>query len=348
LLLARVRRTLSEHRLVQPGERVLCAVSGGPDSIAMLHALVAIEPESSLVLEVATVDHGLRPEAADEARRVVAHAADLGLPARVVSLALPPGAGAQERARDARYEALRGVAAEVGAASIAVGHTLDDQAETVLLRLLRGAGIRGLAGVLPRREDGVVRPLLDVSRAEVEAFLAHRAIEAPVRDPSNDDPRYQRVRVRREVLPALSRESPAIARTIAALAEEARELRTWVEGLGQALVAGQPRDRIDVARVSALAPPLRREVLRQWGERLAGAGHGRAHLEALEIALAGRGEARLPGGRVVRIEERWLRVVSVLPSTPADGREGPPTPHPAGPGERAPPGEGPDEAGEAD
>ncbi|GAB4211385.1 MAG: hypothetical protein OHK0013_33060 [Sandaracinaceae bacterium] len=310
MLLARVRRTLSEHALVQRGDRVLVAVSGGPDSVAMLHALVAIAPELDLDLVVATVDHGLRPEGAAEADAVVAHVVALGLDARVIHLGLAPGAGAQERARFARYAALRSLATELGAGPIAVGHTLDDQAETVLARLLRGAGVRGLAGVLPRRDDGVIRPLLDVSRAEIEAFLAHRGITPVVRDPSNQDPRYQRARIRNEVLPALTRESPTVARTLAALSDEARELRGWIEGLAEALVAREARDRLDAARVFALAPPLRREVLRQWGQRLTGAEIGRAHLESLEAVLTGRGEVRLPGGIVVRTREGWLRVES--------------------------------------
>jgi tRNA(Ile)-lysidine synthase len=337
LLVARVRRTLSEHALVRRGDRVLCAVSGGPDSIAMLHAMVALAPSLELQIVVATVDHGLRAESAAEAEAVLRYAATLGLEARPLALGLEPGTGVQKRAREARYGALRALAAELGAASIAVGHTLDDQAETVVLRLLRGAGMRGLAGVLPRRDDGVIRPLLDVTRAEVEAYLDDLGVVPPVRDPSNEDARYQRVRVRREILPTLSRESPAIARTIAALADEARELRAWIEGLGQALVAGEPRDRVDVARLSALAPPVRREVLRQWGERLVDAQLGRAHLEALEDALAGRGEAWLPGGFVVRIHGRSLQALPAAPVTKTVGNGGPTTPDPASAPPMAPP-----------
>jgi len=220
---------------------------------------------------------------------------------------LRPIADVEAAAREVRYRVIGKAAMSLGAGAVLLGHTLDDQAETVVSRLLRGAGLRGLAGVLPRREDGVIRPLLDCTRGEVESYLAHHEIVAAVRDPSNLDEAYQRVRVRAHVLPALAAESPEIARTLAALADEAREIRTWVSGLGTALVAGQPRDRLDVARVSALAPPLRTEVLRLWGERLSGAKLGRAHLVALAHVLTGRGEARLPGGLVVRTEGGSLR-----------------------------------------
>jgi tRNA(Ile)-lysidine synthase len=309
VLASRVRRTLTENQLLRPGDRVLCALSGGPDSTALLHVLKGLAPELGFALEAATVDHGLRPAGADEARSARELADSLGVPCAILSLGLAPGAGAQARARDARYAALRDRAREVGAAAIAVGHTLDDQAETVVLRLLRGSGVRGLAGVLPRREDGVIRPLLDARRAEVLDYLAHHRLEAPVRDPSNEDLGFQRVRVRHAILPALVAESPELPRTLAALADEARAIRDFVGGLASALVVGQPRDRLDGTRLSALAPPVRREVLRLWAERLCGAPPRRPHLDALEAALAGRGEASLSGGFVVRTEGKWLRAL---------------------------------------
>lgn len=318
MLAARVIRTLEEHSLLERGDRVLCALSGGADSTALLHVMLGVAARLGVEVEAATVDHGLRPESAAEAERAVAHARSLGATAEVLTLSLAPGPGTQERARAARYERLAAHAAARGVQAIAVGHTLDDQAETVIARLLRGAGLRGLAGVLRRREDGVIRPLLDCTRAEVESYLAHHRIVPSVEDPSNRDARFQRVRVRTDLLPALARESGDIARTLAALADEAGDVRDWLGAQGAAELAAHRRvgadgrSGLDRAGVARLAPPLRREVLRLWGAEIVGTESdrtlGRAHLEALDrVLLTGRGDVLLPGGVRVRNDHQALR-----------------------------------------
>jgi tRNA(Ile)-lysidine synthase len=197
---------------------LLLAVSGGPDSTALL--LMAAEwatgrptPE----LFAATVDHGLRTESAAEAERVSALAARLGVPhATLVWEGEKPSARLQERAREARYALLVAQARAVGARVVVTAHHLDDQAETVLMRLTRGSGLSGLAGMAARSRRGeldIARPLLTVSKAELVAFCQLRGV-AYARDPSNTDPRFARPRLRAiaETLAAGGLDAPALAR----------------------------------------------------------------------------------------------------------------------------------------
>lgn len=300
MLLARVRRTLRERRLVARGERVLVAVSGGPDSTAMLDVLARLAPELRLDLRVASVDHGLRAEAASEVAAVAGQAAALGLPFHALRVSVSGARGSlQDRARAGRYAALRALAAELDATRIAVGHTLDDQAETVLARVLRGSGPRGLAGIAPRRADGVIRPLIDATRAEVRAWLDGQRLSC-VEDPSNVDPRFQRARIRASLLPALAAESPAIAQHLANLADDARALDALAQRSARRLLERAEREHgLDVAILLGAPRAARREALRAWGLARSGGTIGRAHLDAMEASLQGRGSARLPGGWVV-------------------------------------------------
>lgn len=310
MLLARARRTLRERRLVRRGDRVLVAVSGGPDSVAMLDVLARLAPEFELALEVASVDHGIRPEAAAEVELARAHASRLALPFHALQVGVAARGGSlQARARAARYAALRELAGQLGAMRIAVGHTLSDQAETVLARLLRGAGPRGLSGIAPRRPDGVIRPLIDASRAEVRAWLeVHRLAFAE--DPSNCDPRFQRARIRHRLLPALEAENPAVASHLARLADDARDLAALVRGRARRLLARAATEAgLDAAVLRAAPAAVRVEAFRCWGEGITGRPIRRAHLDALEAALQGRGHARLPGGWVATVGARETLLV---------------------------------------
>jgi tRNA(Ile)-lysidine synthase len=172
-LVEAVRAAVSRHGLLVPGDRVLVAVSGGPDSVALLHVLTALAAEHALTLAVCHVHHGLRPEADRDAAFVGALAARLGCPATVERVQVPrrPDRSPEALARAARYAALGRAARALGATRIALGHTADDQAETVLMRLLQGAGPRGLGGI-PVRRGRLIRPLLDSDRAAVLAHLA--------------------------------------------------------------------------------------------------------------------------------------------------------------------------------
>src|SRR5688572_13533207 len=170
-MIGKTAETIARHRLLRSEDRVLVACSGGPDSLALLYALRQLAPRLRIRLRAVYVDHGLRREAAREGARVVAWANELDLEAEVVRVQVPRRS--MEAARVARYQALEAVARARGANRIALGHTLSDQAETVLMRLLRGAGVRGLAGIPPARGP-FIRPLLDVTRTETEAYCLSR------------------------------------------------------------------------------------------------------------------------------------------------------------------------------
>ena len=224
-MLSTILRTIAAHDLFHRGDRVVVAVSGGPDSMALLHALWELRERLRLSLEVAAIDHGLRADAAAEVALVGERAAALGLPffplrVDVAAARRVHRASLQDAARRLRLDALATLAEAHGAARIALGHQADDQAETVLFRIVRGTGLPGLAGI-PFRRDRFVRPLLDVGRAEVLRYLRRRSI-AFVEDPSNADARFARARIRHRLLPALAQENPRITEALVALAAAAR------------------------------------------------------------------------------------------------------------------------------
>jgi tRNA(Ile)-lysidine synthase len=222
-MLSTILRTIRTHALVARGDLVIVAVSGGPDSMALMHALARLAARLGIGLEVATVDHGLRVEARAEAELVRARARALSLPwhgLRVDAAAARRGrASLQDAARRVRLGALEELARRRGA-RVALAHQADDQAETVLFRVVRGTGLAGLAGI-PYRRDPFIRPLLDVSRAEIAAYVARHALPV-VEDPSNADPRFARARIRHLLLPALSVENPRVREALVGLAAAAR------------------------------------------------------------------------------------------------------------------------------
>jgi tRNA(Ile)-lysidine synthase len=303
VLLRKLRAALAAPTGPAPGEHLLLAVSGGPDSTALLAAMAELAPEHGLTLTAAHVDHGLRgPEGAADAAQVVALAARLGVPAVVRVVPVAPGPDLEARARRVRYRALRAVADQVGARRMITGHTQDDQVETVLLRLLRGAGRRGLGAMRPAR-GRLLRPLLDVTRADVRRFLADRMLPCVV-DRTNADLRHARNRLRRLVVPLLRAEfnprlGPALAALAARLADEDDFLDAAAAARGGELAAG---DGLQVA-VATEPPALGRRIVRAWLERGARRGVGAAHVERV-LALAGgggRGAVAIPGpARVVR------------------------------------------------
>jgi tRNA(Ile)-lysidine synthase len=262
-LLRLAERTLVEEALVGRGDRVLCACSGGPDSSALLHVLARLRDRLGYALVAHGVDHGLRPEARAELGLAEQLARSLDVPFSVTRIEVAPGGNLQARARAGRAAALRDAARAANATAIATGHTADDRAETWLLRLLRGAGPRGLA-VLPSRSDAgpmpLVRPLLRARRADVLAHLARHRIPF-AEDPSNRDPRFLRPRVRSEILPALEALSPGIVAHLCALADMLADVAPVddpLAGLGRA-------QRLAVARARRLGRPSLR--LRAAGGR---------------------------------------------------------------------------------
>lgn len=244
------RRTLLEEIALPRGARVVCACSGGPDSNALLHVLAGLQEELGIEqLAAHGVDHGLRGEARLELEIAAALARDLGVPFSVSRVAVAPGSNLQARAREARYASLEQRTRELGAGFLATAHTADDRAETVLLRLLRGAGARGLA-VLSARDGARIRPLIRARRDAVLLHLGRKGLPF-ARDPSNLDTRFARVRVRAQIMPALEDEAPHVVETLCRLADELAAIpappdvvaglgRGQREQLSRALRTGKP------------------------------------------------------------------------------------------------------------
>ena len=244
LVADRAARTLGAAGAPEPGDGVAVAVSGGADSLALLHALGALAGPRRWRLAVVTVDHGMRPGSAADAAFVADHAKALGLPARVCTLtpndlARHRPAGPAGAARAARYEALWPAADELGCPWLATGHTLDDQAETVLLQLLRGAGPDGLAAMAVRT-GRLLRPLLGVRRAETRSCCAAAGL-AWREDPTNATDGPLRNRVRRQLLPLLEELRPGATRTLARTAALAADERDWLDPLVATALAASTR-----------------------------------------------------------------------------------------------------------
>lgn len=235
-LLTIASRMLKGELGIGEGDRLVVGVSGGPDSMALLHVLARLRPKLGFTFVAHGVDHGLRESAAHELDAAEAFAASLDVRFDRTRVSVAPGSNLQARARAARYEALRDVALREKAGAIATAHHMEDRAETFLLRLLRGSGPRGLA-VLPPRAPlpsfaanaspeahaiTLIRPLLRASRDAIDAHIARHAIPFAI-DPSNRDPRFSRARVRYELMPLLRDLSPAIASHLCALADQLAE-----------------------------------------------------------------------------------------------------------------------------
>jgi tRNA(Ile)-lysidine synthase len=260
-----------------PGSTVTCAVSGGADSLGLLVLAV----EAGLRVTAVHVDHGLRPASAAEAQRVAAVAADLGADFRAEHVRVSPGPNLEARAREARFAVLP--------ADVCTGHTADDQAETVLLNLLRGASVPGLAAM----RAGPRHPILALRRHETRALCAARGLD-PIDDPMNRDRAYTRVRVRDELVPVLS--DLAARDVVPILARQAELAADVVDVLDELAAAVDPTD----ARAVAGAPAaLGRWVLRAWIRSQTGADHplDAAALERARSVAAGHRKAtELAGG----------------------------------------------------
>lgn len=299
MIASTVRRTVRERALLASGDHVLIACSGGPDSTVMLHVLHRLRSELGITLCAASIDHGLRPESAGEVENVGAFAASLGVPFVAGHADVPrQGASLQARARELRYAALHEIAESRSVTCVAVGHTADDQAETLLMRMLRGAGVRGLGGIEARRADGVIRPLIDCRRAEVLAYAKDHRLPF-VQDPSNHQRVFERVRIRHEVLPLLQREDPRIVEHLCALGDEAAELNAHLDAETPDLPAPGVHT-VPGETLSALPPPVRGRWLRGWIARETGLTPGRSHLTAVGRLLTGPGEVLLGSGWSVR------------------------------------------------
>lgn len=285
----------------------LVACSGGPDSLALAWAARTASGRRGLACRTVVVDHGLQPSSDAVALAVASRLRGLGLDAEVVRVeVLDDGAGPEASARDARYGALE--AARRPGELVLLGHTLDDQAETVLLGLARGSGTRSLAG-MPQARGVFVRPLLGLRRATTAACCAEQGL-AVWQDPHNDDPRFARVRARRDALPALERAlGPGVAEALARTAALARADADLLDALAAREASGGLEAEPSCDWLAGLDPALRGRVLRGWlvgrGARDLTATHLSA-VDCLVSAWHGQRGVDVVGGRVVRRSGRLI------------------------------------------
>ncbi len=303
-----VANTVERYAMFGERDKVLVAVSGGPDSVALLHILETLAPFYDLQLTVAHLNHGLRPRSSDrEARFVVRLARRLGIKCLTRKIDIGPGPGSlEERARNRRYDFLNRTADAHGCNKIALGHQANDNAEAVLMHLLRGSGIRGLAGIPPVRGPRIVRPLIHLQRTEVLAYLNERSIDY-VQDESNQDLSFARNRIRHELIPLLEQQyNPNIVATLHRTADLCHEEESWLQNMLEPMVRraiAQKSDTILLLGIDDLQnAPLGlqrrtiRDALRAWR------GHLRritaAHIDAVANLLPPRSMGKrlsLPG-----------------------------------------------------
>jgi len=308
------------------GTLVLIACSGGADSLALASATAFVAPRLGPRAGLVTVDHGLQPGSDTRAAQVAAWGTKVGLAPSVVAPVVVGGPGGPEAAaRTARYAAIAAVAREHGAAAVLLGHTLEDQAETVLLALARGAGPRGLAGMPMRRvRDGVpfLRPFLALSRAATRAACAELGL-TPWEDPHNADPSYARARVRAALPVLVEALGPDVVTNLARTARLVAADAAYLDEVASGATDPEPR----VADLAALPTALRTRVLRDFALRLGAPGGALSttHIDALDALVVGwhgQGPVALPGG--IHVTRRDGRLFGPGTSTGTHAESPPP------------------------
>jgi tRNA(Ile)-lysidine synthase len=326
---------MRRSEMFRPGERVGVAVSGGPDSVLLLEFMRQLAADMGLVVAAVHFNHHLRGEESDEDERHVGELArNFGVEfirgeADVGRVARDKRRNLEATARELRYRFFFSLVNRGRLDKVATAHTANDQAETVLLRLVRGSGTRGLGGIYPQLDGKIVRPFLDLTRAEIEAELAKRKLESRL-DSSNRDPRLRRNKVRMELLPWLERElNPEVVLLLKNLASRARDdeeflelqaherAHAWRAREGQA-------EKIAVRPLLEFPPAIARRVLRQMVSSARGSlrGISQAHIETLRRFAAEAQSGRslvLPGNLLIRKDFSWL-VITTQPA--ADSHEG--------------------------
>jgi len=322
-MLDRVERYIARHQMFPPGTQVGVAVSGGADSVFLLHALCELAPRLNLRLSVIHIEHGIRGAASKDDAEFVRQLADsVDLPFHIHSANVPAIEGNEEQAaRNVRLGFYTELLAAGTADRIATGHTRSDQAETVLYRILRGSGLAGLSGILPVTREGIVRPLLAIDRAEIEAWLRERNI-AWREDATNQDYSYARNRLRHEVLPNLRENfNPRLDETLANMATLARDEESyWDSELArlQPAFTGQQPLILTTDQLTSAPPAVARRLLRKAIAQARGDLRqiDFAHIERiLDMARSqdGHDRVQLPGLDVMR-SFGWIRL-SRLPAT---------------------------------
>jgi len=322
----KVARSIAKHSLLKKGEPVLVAVSGGADSVFLLHSLYSLRSTLGVRLHVAHFNHRLRKNSATDQKFVQQLAAGLKLPCSCASA----GSGNfltiksdEETARKIRFAFLIKTAQQHNIRTIALGHTLDDQAETVLMRIIRGSGLSGMQAILPKRTiQGriFIRPMLETTRTEIEKLLAKHKIRYRT-DPSNKSLRYFRNQVRKELIPFLEKKyNPRVKEILAGLAETVSLDYDYLKNEGEQALThaarfmhGKSSIRIEQTRLRKMHPGLRRILIRLAIEKLKGNTNRLTlrHMYEIEDLLVHRPAkaiVNLPGGILVVKSQKFLTI----------------------------------------
>ena len=282
----KVHQAIRARDLLSPGDRIVVAVSGGPDSVALLSCLVALSSRWNWALNIGHVNHGLRgTESEEDADFVEKLGKYFGVPVSIRQARLKKQdakfgkQSLQAYAREARYQALETILQERNATKIAMGHTVDDQAETVLMWMLRGSGTGGLSGIPPKRGGRIVRPFLDMPRSDILGYLEQRQLTYRM-DSSNSQPVYLRNRLRQDLMPHLKEYSPGLVNILSRQAEIIRDDHAYLEIVAAeafhqiCVTEGERRLQLDKIALLALPIAIRRRVVRYGLQQLKGNTHG--------------------------------------------------------------------------
>lgn len=295
MILERVKKTIQEYNLLQKKDKILIAYSGGVDSTGLLNLLLKLREEWSFELFLGHFNHKLRQKAEEDEKFVRRMAQKYSLPLFVGSKDVRSYARAkrmniEEAGRKLRYDFLKKTALKIGRAKIATGHTMTDQAETFLMRLMRGSGLRGLAGIFPLVEEVIVRPLIQIEREDIEAYLRKRGIEYRI-DESNFDRRFLRNKIRLDLIPYIRENfEPKIVPCLSKIASIFREEESLLEKITQekakrAVLKNDNRISLQVESISSLPRALTRRVARHFISELRGNLRG-ISFEDVESVLA--------------------------------------------------------------
>ncbi|MFA5145119.1 MAG: tRNA lysidine(34) synthetase TilS [Candidatus Omnitrophota bacterium] len=268
MILKKVTDTIQKYGLIHKGEKIVVGVSGGPDSVTLLYLLNSLTGELGITLRIAHLDHMLRKDSSKDKEFVERLSEKLKIPmtaARINIKEIAKKGSLEEIGRNARLGFLFKTARDTGARKIALGHNLDDQAETVLMRILRGTGLYGLSAMLPKKDIAgyqIVRPLIEISREEIEAFLRKKRIKPRI-DLSNLEDIYCRNRIRNNLMPLLEKGyNKNIKQVLAAMAQSLAYDYDYLQGMAQKRMKGM-KTRLSLKKLSSLHPAIRRLILRQ-------------------------------------------------------------------------------------
>ncbi|MBI5814431.1 MAG: tRNA lysidine(34) synthetase TilS [Nitrospinae bacterium] len=322
-LILRAQSAINKHRMIPAGSIVCAAVSGGPDSVAMLHALHRLSGPMNFTLRSCHYDHAFRKNSADDAQFTVKLAQDLGIEIRVErNPGGKPKSGAQAKGRELRYAFFKKLMADGFAGRVATGHTLDDSVETSIMWMLRGAGPSAFGGVPPVR-DGFIRPLIEIGKKDILLWLDENHAEY-VKDPSNDTDDYLRNRIRHHLIPAIESVAPGAAATIARTARLVAGQAKFVEELAretlEAMIAASADNSItvDPGKLAAQPEALKLAIIHKAALRSGAdpAELGLVHLESI-LRMAGTDElgkqVDLPGGFAARLDHAGLSIFKKRP-----------------------------------